>query len=501
MTVAGTEGASVDVVIPSVGRASLGTLLRALAADPGDLGSVIVVDDRGASLKAADRPEGLEITVVPGAGRGPAAARNLGWRASSAVWVAFLDDDVVPEPGWTRALARDLAAAGPRCGGSQGRIVVPLAGDRRPTDWERNVAGLERARWATADLAYRRAALEAVGGFDERFPRAYREDSDLGLRVVAAGWSIEPGRRRVVHPVGHASSSVSLRKQAGNADDALMSALHGRGWRERAGAPAGRRSRHAATAAAGLVTTLAAVARRPRAAAIGAAAWAAGTAELTWARVAPGPRTRQEVRTMAWTSLPMPFAATGWWLVGLWRARAVGPAPSSPPPAAVLFDRDGTLVVDVPYNGDPARVQIVPGAREAVQRLRRAGIPTAVVSNQSGIARGLLTPTQVEAVNARVEELLGPLGPWTYCPHAPEDGCDCRKPAPGLIERAAGELGVDPARCAVIGDIGADVDAARAVGARGILVPTPQTLREEVDAAVEVAVDLERAIDLVLGAS
>ena len=501
MTASGAVGVDFDVVIPSAGRASLRTLLAALARDRESLGSIIVVDDRGAGLEAADRPAGLAISVVPGLGRGPASARNLGWRTSNATWVAFLDDDVVPEPGWARRLAEDLEAAGPRCAGSQGRIVVPLAQDRRPTDWERNVAGLERARWATADLAYRRAVLEAVGGFDERFPRAYREDSELGLRVVAAGWGIEPGLRRVLHPVGVASPSVSLRKQAGNADDALMAALHGRGWRERAGAPAGRRRRHATTAVAGLVTALAALARRPGVAAVAAAAWTAGTAELTWARVAPGPRTRREARTMAWTSLLMPFAATGWWLVGLWRARRVTPPPPSPTPGAVLFDRDGTLVVDVPYNGDPARVELVPGAREAVQRLRRAGIPTGVVSNQSGIARGLLTPTQVDAVNARVEELLGPLGPWTYCPHGPKDGCDCRKPAPGLIERAAGELGVAPSRCAVIGDIGADVDAARAAGARGILVPTAQTRREEVEAAPEVAADLERAIDLVLGAS
>jgi histidinol-phosphate phosphatase family protein len=126
-------------------------------------------------------------------------------------------------------------------------------------------------------------------------------------------------------------------------------------------------------------------------------------------------------------------------------------------PAAVLFDRDGTLVVDVPYNGDPRRVQPVPGAASALARLRAAGVPTAVVSNQSGVARGLLTEAQVRAVNQRVEELLGPLGPWAWCPHGPADGCGCRKPAPGLILRAAERLGVDPARCVVIGDIGADV--------------------------------------------
>ena len=143
----------------------------------------------------------------------------------------------------------------------------------------------------------------------------------------------------------------------------------------------------------------------------------------------------------------------------------------------------------------------MPGAAAALARLRAAGVPTAVISNQSGIARGLLSERQVRAVNARVEELLGPLGPWAVCPHGPDDGCECRKPAPGLILRAARELGVDPARCVVIGDIGADVDAARAAGARGILVPTPVTRAEEVAAADEVAPDLETAVERALGAA
>jgi len=486
-----------DLVIPSAGRPSLCALLDALAAQGVAAAAerVIVVDDGGDGIEAP-----AWATVVAGTGRGPAAARNAGARAGAAEWVAFLDDDVVPEPGWLAALQADLAGAGARVGGSQGGIRVPLPAGRRPTDWERNVAGLEEARWATADLAYRRAALDAVGGFDERFPRAYREDADLGLRVVAAGWTIERGTRRVLHPVGPASPATSVRKQAGNADDALMDVLHGPGWRERAGAPPGRRPRHLAVAAAGLAALFAPGRRARR---LAAAAWAAGTAELAWARIAPGPRTPREVATMAWTSAAMPFAVTGWWLLGAWRARGAAPLapPAAAPPAAVLFDRDGTLVLDVPYNGDPARVELVPGAREAVERVRRAGVPTGVVSNQSGIARGLLTEREVRAVNARVEELLGPLGPWAYCPHGPEDGCDCRKPAPGLVLRAAAELGVAPEACVVIGDIGADVEAARAAGARGILVPTPRTRREEVEAAELVAPDLVRAVDLALGAA
>lgn len=170
-------------------------------------------------------------------------------------------------------------------------------------------------------------------------------------------------------------------------------------------------------------------------------------------------------------------------------------------PSAVLFDRDGTLVVDVPYNGDPDLVEPVPTARAALDKLRHAGIPTAVVSNQSGIARGLLTHRQVEAVNDRIEQLLGPLGPWTWCPHGPDEGCECRKPAPGLVLEAARRLGVDPRQVAVVGDIGADIDAARAAGARAVMVPTPRTRAEEIAAAPDVASDLESAVDLLLAGS
>ena len=176
---------------------------------------------------------------------------------------------------------------------------------------------------------------------------------------------------------------------------------------------------------------------------------------------------------------------------------------SVPGVRAVLFDRDGTLVHDVPYNTDPDLVAPVDGAREVLDDLRRRGIALGVVSNQSGVARGLITPAQLAAVNARVTELLGDLGSWQVCPHGPEDGCACRKPAPGMVLAAAAELGVDPAACVVIGDIGADVGAALAAGARAVLVPTPVTRPEEVAYAREhalVATDLRDAVRLCLEA-
>lgn len=168
-------------------------------------------------------------------------------------------------------------------------------------------------------------------------------------------------------------------------------------------------------------------------------------------------------------------------------------------PKAVLFDRDGTLIYDRHYLADPGGVRPVPGARLALRRVRAAGMATGVVTNQSGVARGLVSAAAVDAVNRRVDELLGPFGTWAVCTHGPDDGCSCRKPAPGLIERAAEALGVAPSDCAVIGDIGADVDAARAAGARAVLVPTARTLAEEIRSAYQVAPDLITAVDLVLG--
>lgn len=291
----------VTVVVPTVGRPSLQAALAPLL---GVL-PVVVVDDRTGG-PPLDLPP--QVAVLRSFGRGPAAARNTGWAHCTSEWVAFLDDDVVPPPDWPERLLADLAAAGPLTGGVQGRLLVPTSG--RPTDWERSTRGLESAVWATADLAYRRQALTEVGGFDERFPRAYREDADLGLRVTQAGWEVVRGERVAVHPVRPARWTQSVRSQRGNADDVLMRAKHGPHWRELAHVPAGRRPLH-------LVTTLAlAAGALPRVRRVALPVWAALSADFAWRRVAPGPRTPQEVATMAVTSVAIPPAATAWWLAG-----------------------------------------------------------------------------------------------------------------------------------------------------------------------------------------
>ncbi|MEW1869630.1 glycosyltransferase [Streptomyces caelestis] len=322
---------SYAVVIPTLLRDTLADCLAALAAAHGPRpDEIVLVDDRPDPDPAPDAlAHALTVlgdlrertTIAATGGRGPAAARNTGLRAVTAPWAVFLDDDVQVGPHWCAQLVQDLEEATPDTAGIPGVITVPLPGGRRPTDWERGTAGLARARWITADMAYRTEALRQAGGFDERFPRAFREDADLALRLLDAGWRIRRGRRTTLHPVRSASRWASVGQQRGNADDALMRRLHGPDWWDKAVAPRGRIRRHAAITAAGAAACALAVAGHRRAATACALGWAAGTAEFARARIVPGPRTREEVTTVLATSVVIPPAATWHRLAGAWRHR------------------------------------------------------------------------------------------------------------------------------------------------------------------------------------
>lgn len=184
------------------------------------------------------------------------------------------------------------------------------------------------------------------------------------------------------------------------------------------------------------------------------------------------------------------------------------PSPESGRPA-LFVDRDGTVIRDVGYPNDPTRVELLPGAAAALRRLADAGWLLVQVSNQSGIARGLVTPAQYEAVQRRVEALLGEVGVRLdaayYCPHHPDErpACDCRKPGTRLHRRAADALEIDLAGSACVGDKLGDVEPARALGSRGILVRSGEGARHQAAAAeagFEVADDLAAAVSLLIGA-
>jgi len=170
----------------------------------------------------------------------------------------------------------------------------------------------------------------------------------------------------------------------------------------------------------------------------------------------------------------------------------------------VVLDRDGTINRDSDaYIRSPEEWLALPGSLEAIARLNRAGYTVAVASNQSGVARRLFDEDTLARIHAKMRRTVqaagGRIDRIAYCPHHPEAGCECRKPAPGLLHRLAGHYGVPLAGVPVIGDSRQDLEAARAAGARPILVRTGNGTRTEAAGeagGVEVYDDLAAAADV-----
>jgi D-glycero-D-manno-heptose 1,7-bisphosphate phosphatase len=176
----------------------------------------------------------------------------------------------------------------------------------------------------------------------------------------------------------------------------------------------------------------------------------------------------------------------------------------------LFLDRDGTLCVLVPYLKDPARVKLLPGAGTALARAHAAGWRLVIITNQSGIARGLMTSEDVDAVHAAIDRLLAAHGVavagYFICPHHPDltGPCACRKPAPGLLEKAARTLGLDLERSALVGDTVADVQAGAAAGCQTFLVRTGYGSEQagsrsaELPAGTRIVADLDAAVSALL---
>lgn len=282
---------------------------------------IVVADDgaEAATRAAVERRRrgGTEVPIryVAVRGRhGPAAARNAGWRAAAGEVIAFTDDDCIPEPGW---LAAGLAALAER-EAVWGRVVVPLP--LEPSDYQMNAARLQKAEFTTANCFCRRAALEAIGGLDERFTQAWREDSDLYFSLLERGARVGRAERAVVvHPIRPAPWGVSLAQQRKIRFDALLYKKHPALYRRhiRAAPPWG----YYLNAALLLLFPFALLQGGDILAAASGAGWLLSTGRFCRRRLEGTSRRLDHLLEMALTSALIPTLAVFWRLFGALRFR------------------------------------------------------------------------------------------------------------------------------------------------------------------------------------
>jgi glycosyltransferase involved in cell wall biosynthesis len=290
---------AVSVVIPSCGRPEL--LERCLAAlgrqslDPACF-EVIVIDDSRTR-------------------HGPAVARNIGWRRAQAPIIAFTDDDTEPGEDW---LLHGLQAFTEGVDAVTGRVIMPVP--ETPTDYERDARGLERGEFVTANCFVRKDMLEEVGGFDENFRLAWREDSDLQFRLLQCGARIvHAPDALVVHPVRPAPWGVSLRQQRKVMFDALLFKKHRRLYRERIRATP-RWDYYAIVGSLALALTFLATGVES-AFLLALVCWLVLTARFCAQRLRGTARTWRHVLEVALTSMLIPPLAVFWRLVGALKFR------------------------------------------------------------------------------------------------------------------------------------------------------------------------------------
>jgi GT2 family glycosyltransferase len=311
---------SLSVVIPTFRRDDLlrrclGSLLEQ-ELQPGSF-EIIVVDDACSDTVAPVISElataaGPAITLLPGRQRGPATARNIGWRAARGEIVAFIDDDAYPaDAHW---LAEGLSMLrDPSVAAVTGCVVVPVP--ERPTDFQRNVKNLETAAFLTCNAFVRRKVLEGIGGFDERFRVPYREDSDLQFRIEEAGGTIRHNPDAIViHPAPPGAFGVSLRLQRYNRYNALAFKKHPERYRRQL-QPWPPLSYYAMVVLSIAALALFAVGLVLIAAAA-AIAWLALYLEFLRRRLRGTSRDARHILDMALTSVLIPYLAVYWRLRG-----------------------------------------------------------------------------------------------------------------------------------------------------------------------------------------
>jgi glycosyltransferase involved in cell wall biosynthesis len=321
---AGRAAIRVSVVIPTYRRPELlRRCLDALTSQDFDARDyeVIVVDDEPSSATRetveayACRPEAADAPAIRYLARhpdrrGPAAARNLGWRSARGAVIAFTDDDCIPQNGWLRA---GVSAIEHGADAVTGRLVVPRPDC--PTDYERTIGQLEDSPFVTANCFYRREVLDRLGGFDERFTTAWREDSDLYFSAMESGFrTVRAPGAVVVHPVRAARWGVSIRDQWKSKFNALLYGKHPKLYREQIQRPPPLR--YLGIVLALLVTLAGLGVRARRVAAIGGLAWVLQTLAFTRLRLRGTSRRPAHILEMLMTSMVIPPLSLYWRIRG-----------------------------------------------------------------------------------------------------------------------------------------------------------------------------------------
>ena len=333
----------VSVVVPTYKRPDLlRKCLKALIKQEFSPGvyEIIVVDDaaceetRSLVEEFSGRTKQLETIAVPKSGpetdscpqirytiaaetQGPAAARNVGWRMARGEVIAFTDDDCLPAPDWLR---EGVEAIRKGWDGISGQVIVPIADP--PTDYEKNISRLNESEFVTANCFYSRAALEASGGFDERFTIAWREDADLFFNLLTRSCRLGYApTSKVLHPVRQVTWGVSIKEQRKSLFNALLFKKYPKLYRERIQSHPPLRYYVILFSIIGFLTAL--LIRNGLIAWIMALLWAGLTLQFAFQRLRGTKHTFSHILEMLFTSIVIPPLSIFWRLSGALRYRVL----------------------------------------------------------------------------------------------------------------------------------------------------------------------------------